>query len=56
VLLWRSKKAANRDRKERGIELDDYFEAVDYDVYTENEEVNVDIDFAILRPIESNLR
>jgi hypothetical protein len=30
-------------------------EAVDHDVYTEVEEVNVDIDFAMLQPTESNL-
>jgi hypothetical protein len=55
VLLRRSKEAADRDRKERGLELDDYFEAVDHDVYTGEEEVNVDMDFAMLRPTESNL-
>jgi hypothetical protein len=55
VLLRRSKEAADQDRKERGIEFDDYLEAVDHDVYTEDEEVNVDMDFAILRPTESNL-
>jgi hypothetical protein len=55
VLLRRSKEAADQDRKERGIEFDDYLEAVDHDVYTEDEEVNVDMDFAMLRPTESNL-
>jgi hypothetical protein len=55
VLLRRSKEAADRDRKERGIEFDDYLEAVDQDVYTEDEEANVDMDFATLRPTESNL-
>ena len=55
VLLRRSKEAADQDRKERGIEFDDYLEAIDHDVYTEGEEVNVDIDFAMLRPTESNL-
>jgi hypothetical protein len=54
VLLRRSKEAADQDRKERGIEFNDYLKAVDHD-YTKNEEVNVDIDFAMLRPTESNL-
>ena len=55
MLLRRSKEAADQDKKERGIEFDDYLEAVDHDVYTEDEEVNVDMDFAMLRPTESNL-
>ncbi|KAH9209870.1 hypothetical protein DL95DRAFT_476269 [Leptodontidium sp. 2 PMI_412] len=55
VLLRRSKEATNQDRKERGIEFDDYLEAVDHEVYNEDEEANVDIDFATLRPTESNL-
>ena len=55
VLLRRSKEAADQDRKERGIEFDDYLEAIDHDVYTRDEEVNVDMDFAMLRPTESNL-
>ena len=55
VLLRRSKEAADQDRKERGIEFDDYLEAVDHEVYNEDEEANVDIDFATLRPTESNL-
>ena len=33
MLLRRSKEAADQDRKERGIEFDDYLEAVDHDVY-----------------------
>ncbi len=48
MLLRRSKEAADQDRKERGIEFDDYLEAIDYDVYNEDEEVNMDIDFAML--------
>lgn len=55
MLLRRSKEAAEQDRKERGIEYDDYLEAVDHEVYNEDEEANVDIDFATLRPTESNL-
>ena len=55
MLLRRSKEAANQDRKERGIEFDNYLEAVDHDVYTEDGEINVDMDFAMLRPTESNL-
>jgi hypothetical protein len=37
------------------MEFDNYLEAVDYGVYTEDEEANVDMDFATLRPTESNL-
>jgi hypothetical protein len=55
VLLQRSKEAADQDRKERGIEFDNYLEAVDHKVYTEDEEANVDMDFATLRPTESSL-
>lgn len=55
VLLRRSKEAVDQDTKERGIEFNDYLEAVDHEVYTEEEEVNVDIDFAMLRRTESNL-
>ena len=55
VLLRRSKEAADQDRKERGIEFDDYLEAVDHGVYIDDEEANVDMDFATLRPTESNL-
>ena len=55
MLLRRSKEAADQDRKERGIEFNDYIEAVDYEVYNEDEEANVDIDFATLRLTENNL-
>jgi capsid protein len=55
VLFRRSKEAIDQNKKERGIEFDDYLKAVDYNVYTEDEEVNIDIDFIILRPTESNL-
>ena len=55
VLLRWSKEAADQDRKKRGIEFDDYLEAADHDVYTRDKEVNVDIDFAMLQPTESNL-
>ena len=48
MLLWQSKEAANQDKKEHRIEFDDYLKAVDHEVYNEDEEVNVDIDFAIL--------
>jgi hypothetical protein len=54
VLLRRSKEAADYNKKEYSIEFDNYLEAVDYN-YTKNEEVNVDIDFVMLRPTESNL-
>jgi hypothetical protein len=55
VLLRRSKEAADQDRKERGIEFDNYLKAVDHGVYIDDKEANVDIDFATLRPTESNL-
>jgi hypothetical protein len=55
MLLRRSKEAADQDRKERGIEFDDYLEAVDQDVYNEDEEANVDMDFATLQTTETNL-
>jgi hypothetical protein len=55
MLLRRSKEAADRDRKERGIEFDDYLEAMDQDVYNDDQEANVDFDFATLQPTESNL-
>jgi hypothetical protein len=55
VLLRWSKEAADQDRKEHGIEFDDYLEAVDHDVYNQGEEVNIDMDFAMLRPTERNL-
>ena len=48
MLLRRSKEAADQDRKERGIEFDDYLEAMDQDVYNNDEEANVDFDFATL--------
>jgi hypothetical protein len=55
MLLRRSKEAVDQDRKERGIEFDDYLEAVDHEIYIDDEEANVDIDFATLQPTESNL-
>jgi hypothetical protein len=55
MFLRRSKEAADQDRKERGIEFDDYLEAMDQDVYNDDEEANVDFDFATLQPTESNL-
>jgi len=55
MLLRRSKEAADQDRKERGIEFDDYLEAMDQDVYNNDEETNVDFDFTTLQPMESSL-
>jgi hypothetical protein len=43
LLLRRSKEAANQDRKERGIEFDDYLETVDQDLYNDDEETNIDV-------------
>jgi hypothetical protein len=36
--LRRSKEAADQDRKERGMEFDDYLEAMDQDVYNDDGE------------------
>lgn len=55
LLLRRSKEAADQDRKERGLEFDDYFDSIDQDLYNENEEVNVDMDFELLQPTDLNL-
>jgi hypothetical protein len=55
LLLRRSKEAADRDRKERGIEFDDYLETMDQDLYNDDEEANIGIDFATLHPTENNL-
>ena len=55
MLLRRSKEATEQDRKECGIEYNDYLEAVDYKVYNKDEEANIDIDFITLRLTESNL-
>jgi hypothetical protein len=55
LLLRRSKEAADQDRKERGIEFDDYLETIDHEIYDDNEEANIDFNFATLQPTESNL-
>ncbi|KFY67930.1 hypothetical protein V496_01338 [Pseudogymnoascus sp. VKM F-4515 (FW-2607)] len=47
--------AESANQKERSIEFDDYLKVVDHNVYTEDKEVNVDMDFAMLRLTESNL-
>lgn len=55
LLLRRSKEAADKDRKERGIELNDYLETTDYNIYNDEEEVNVDLNFAALLPTQHHL-
>jgi hypothetical protein len=55
MLLRRSKEAADQDRKERGIEFDDYLETVDQELYNDDEEANIDVDFATLHPTDNNL-
>lgn len=55
LLLRRSKEAADEDRKERGIEFNDYLETADHNIYSEDNEVNIDIDFATLLPTQHNL-
>ena len=52
LLLRRSKEAADKDRRERGIEFNNYLETTDYNTYNDEEEVNIDFDFAILLPIQ----
>jgi hypothetical protein len=48
MLLRRSKEAADQDRKERGIEFDDYLETIDHEIYNDDEEANADFNFATL--------
>ena len=55
LLLRRSKEAADKDRKERGIEFNDYLETTDYNTYNDEEEVNIDLDFATLLPTHHHL-
>jgi hypothetical protein len=55
MLLRRSKEAADQDQKERGIEFDDYPETMDHDLYDDDEEANIGIDFDTLHLIENNL-
>jgi hypothetical protein len=50
LLLRQSKEAADKDRKERGIEFNDYLETTDHNIYNDEEEINIDIDFATLLP------
>jgi hypothetical protein len=55
LLLRRSKEAADKDRKERGIEFNDYLETTDHSVCNDEEEVNIDLDFATLLPTQHHL-
>jgi hypothetical protein len=55
LLLRRSKEAADKDRKERGIEFNDYLETADHNICSEDEEANIDIDFATLLPTKHHL-
>jgi hypothetical protein len=55
LLLRRSKEAADKDRRERGIEFNDYLETTDYNTYNDEEEVNIDFDFAALHPTQHHL-
>ena len=48
MLLRQSKEATDQDRKERGIEFNDYLEAIDHKIYNDDEKANIDIDFATL--------
>jgi hypothetical protein len=54
LLLRRSKEAADKDRRERGIEINDYLETTDYNIYNE-EEVDIDFDFTTLLPTQQHL-
>ena len=55
MLLRRSKEAADRDRKERGVEFNEYLETADDNLYNENEDTVVDLDFAELHPTQYSL-
>jgi PIF1-like helicase/helitron helicase-like protein len=55
LLLRRSKEAADKDRKERGIEFKDYLETSDHNTYNDEEEINIDLDFATLLPTQHHL-
>jgi hypothetical protein len=55
VLLRRSKEAADQDRKERGVEFDDYLETIDHEIYNDEEEANIELNFATLQLTEINL-
>ncbi len=55
LLLRRSKEAADKDRRERGIEFNDYLETTDLNVYNDEEDVNIDLDFTTLLPTQHHL-
>jgi hypothetical protein len=55
LLLRRSKEAADKDRKERGIEFDDYLETADHNICNDEEEMNIDVDFSTLLPTQHHL-
>jgi hypothetical protein len=55
LLLRRSKEAADKDRKERGIEFDDYLETASHDICNDEKEVNIDLDFSALLPTQHHL-
>jgi hypothetical protein len=55
LLLWRSKEVADKDRKERGIEFNDYLETTDHNIYNDEEEANIDLNFAALLPTQHHL-
>ena len=49
LLRW-TKEAADKDRRERGIEFNDYLETTDYNIYDDEEEINIDFNFTTLLP------
>ena len=55
LLLCRSKEAADNDRKEQGIDFDDYLEAKDQNTYNNEEVTNIDLDFSLLLLIQYHL-
>jgi hypothetical protein len=55
LLLRRSKEAANKDRRERGVEFNDYLETTDLNVYNNKEDVNIDLNFTTLLPTQHHL-
>jgi hypothetical protein len=50
MLLRRSKEAADQDRRDRGIEFNDYMEALDENLYNNEEETASGLDFTTLHP------
>ncbi|KAG4414241.1 hypothetical protein IFR04_012613 [Cadophora malorum] len=55
LLLRRSKEAADNDRKERGIQFNDYLETLQDSTCNDERLVNIDLDFSALLPTQYHL-